>query len=71
MLLLVLCWQFAPKRRQDGEKEIETHIKAEKKITKSDAAKNKVARGNGRGGQLRDNPRRWSSSASKKHLGRS
>lgn len=66
MLLLVLCGQFAPKRRQDGEKEIETHTKAEKKITKSDAAYNKVARGDGRVGQLQENPRRWSSSASEK-----
>lgn len=30
LLLLVLSWQFEPKRRQDGEKEMETHIKAEK-----------------------------------------
>lgn len=30
MLLLVLSWQPEPKRKQDGEKEIEKHIKAEK-----------------------------------------
>lgn len=66
MLLLVLSWQPEPKRKQDGEKEIETHIKAEKDNKVRHRVKKKVAGRNGRAGQFRKNPRGRSPSVSKK-----